>query len=412
MKSEIIPGLDPRNFFSKLSAREKFVAMTWRSSSRGWKRIIAFNPVAAFRYNGQETLELKRFTDRFACDFIFGQLSFELGYPLCALPVQNQTRLPLAEFHAYGNYIEFTPGVGKLHFQDTAFPQIVREINRRRPALPTGLPDPIYHLSITPELYREKINRIFDYIRRGDIYQVNFTHTLHAAATVSPRQLFLRMLPANPVSHAAYFEGSGYTVTSLSPERFIRVTDGFIETEPVKGTRPRNANPVLDKKNLSELLNSPKEQSELFMITDLLRNDLGKICRIGSVRIERKKAVMRLKNVFHTYSKITGCLKDGLTGIDALISMFPGGSVTGCPKRRAMEVIRELEESPREIYTGSMGYILPGGDLDFNIAIRTLLQIKNAIYLGMGGGITIDSNIRDEFDETLSKAKSIGQIPS
>jgi len=200
---------------------------------------------------------------------------------------------------------------------------------------------------------------------------------------------------------------SNFSIVSLSPELFIKIADRKIITQPIKGTRPRGKTPEEDAVLLKELIDSRKEQAELFMIIDLLRNDLGKVCSIGSIRVEKERAIQRLSKVFHTYGQITGEILPDNDGVDALLSMFPGGSITGCPERRAMEIIQELENHNRGVYTGSLGFILPNGGMEFNIAIRTVIQKQDTISLGIGGGITIKSNAEDEYKESLIKAASI-----
>ena len=164
--------------------------------------------------------------------------------------------------------------------------------------------------------------------------------------------------------------------------------------------------PDSDEKNLRELLHSEKEQAELYMIVDLLRNDLGKICTAGSVQVVKSKSIQKLEKVFHTYSVVQGRIKQDIHPIEALLSMSPGGSISGCPKKRACEIIHELEDYSRGVYTGTIGCILPDGTLQFNIAIRTVVQEGNELTLGVGGGITIDSNNNDEYNESLAKAAS------
>ncbi|HPJ80571.1 MAG TPA: anthranilate synthase component I family protein [Candidatus Portnoybacteria bacterium] len=183
-----------------------------------------------------------------------------------------------------------------------------------------------------------------------------------------------------------------------------------IETCPIKGTRKRGNTKPKDNNLKKELLSNEKEKAELNMITDLLRNDLGKICKIGSVKVEKQRAISKCPTVWHTYSKITGILDNKNTSIDALISMIPGGSITGCPKKRAMEIIDELEPQTRGVYTGIIGQINPNLDLDFNIAIRTVIKKKEKLYLQVGGGIVIDSKNKSEYEETLHKAKSFMKI--
>ncbi len=412
MKTDAIRIRRGLDLFSRLSVDEREVALTWRYGRRGWRRLLAFNPVDRYLYNGIGSLQLEKFANSYPHCLLMGSLSFELGYGLQGLPRQTAESddFPLVDFKAYRNFLEFTPGEGILHFQDAAYPGYIREIMKRETPDRAEAATPEFSIRISPEEYQNRLDHIFNYIRAGDIYQVNFTHRLDGSTQSPPRQLFRSLITKNPVSHAAYFESDDSSVLSLSPERFMKISNGQILTEPIKGTRPRGRNAAEDKHNLSKLLNSSKEQAELFMISDLLRNDLGKICKIGSVYLIKKKAIQRLVSVFHTYSQIVGELHPDLSPLGALLSMFPGGSISGCPKRRALEIIAALETDPREIYTGAMGYILPGGELEFNLAIRTLIQRGRRLSLGMGGGITIDSVVREEFEETLSKAASFGVI--
>ncbi len=386
--------------------------MTWRHGSRGWRRLISFGPLATYRYYGSGPLQLAEFAGEYRNCLIVGYLGFELGYKLLNISTRPRPEpaLPLAEFKAYPNYVEFSNQRSQLHFRDPTFPGLVREISCRRLPGPEGFSDIAFRLAITREEYEKRLQRIFSFIRTGDIYQVNFTHRLEGRTQMPPRELFLQLLKRNPVSYACFMESESAAILSFSPELFISIKDGHIITEPIKGTRPRGRDPAADKRYLSELLNSPKEQAELFMITDLLRNDLGKISEIGSVRLLQKKAVRRLPKIFHTYSRIAAELQPSISPLKALLSMFPGGSISGCPKYRAMEIIAELEDSPRGVYTGAIGYLLPGDELEFNLAIRTIVQKGRRLLLGTGGGITIDSDIQAEFKEALSKAGSFGVV--
>jgi len=190
----------------------------------------------------------------------------------------------------------------------------------------------------------------------------------------------------------------------------VKVKNRKIETCPIKGTRPRGKTQKKDLKNKKELLGNKKEAAELNMITDLLRNDLGKVCEIGSLKVIGNRLISRCPTVWHTYSKITGRIAAEFTPVEALISMLPGGSITGCPKKHAMEIIDELEPTTRSVYTGIIGCIDPNLDLDFSIAIRTIIKKRDKLYLQVGGGIVYDSIEKAEFQETLDKAESFMEI--
>jgi len=224
------------------------------------------------------------------------------------------------------------------------------------------------------------------------------------------RELFLRTLRRNPVDFPAYFEGNGFEIISASPERFIKIDTQKIETCPIKGTRPRGRTAASDKRYRRELLESAKETAELNMIIDLLRNDLGRVCQSGSVRVRGRRLVSACPAVWHTFARITGCLDEDCSSLDALLSMLPGGSISGCPKKRAMEIIDELEPVTRSVYTGVIGCILPDMRLDFSVAIRTIIKKQRRLYLPVGGGIVYDSKQTAEFKETLDKAKSFMKI--
>ena len=208
------------------------------------------------------------------------------------------------------------------------------------------------------------------------------------------------------VDFAAYIEGDGFEILSASPERFVKIRGRAIETCPIKGTRARGRTREEDERLKQELLTNVKERAELDMITDLLRNDIGKVCSFGSVKVCDRRLLSSCQTVWHTYSRIRGQLRDTVEPVYALISMLPGGSVTGCPKKRSLEIIDELEPYTRSVYCGAIGYIEPNGDIDFNIAIRTIIKKGKKVYLSVGGGVVYDSDCEAEFRETLEKAKS------
>ena len=201
-----------------------------------------------------------------------------------------------------------------------------------------------------------------------------------------------------------------FQVISSSPERFLSVVEGKVHTRPIKGTRPRGKNPKEDKENKEALINSEKDKSELLMIVDLERNDLSKVCTPHSVKVTELFKIEEYATVFHLVSTVEGRLKDGASSIKCIKECFPGGSITGAPKIRAMEIIEELEGLKRNLYTGSIGYFDIRGNCDFNIVIRTIIKKDNRAYFGVGGGITWDSNPEDEWFETIDKAKALMKV--
>lgn len=260
---------------------------------------------------------------------------------------------------------------------------------------------------IDPQQHQEAIKQIFKWIRAGEVYQLNYTTQLTTSTRADPRSCFLPAISQSPPPFSGFFESAGLTLLSLSPERFIQTESGRIYTDPIKGTGPRVEGDTGDRKQRAWLENSAKEAAELNMITDLLRNDLGRICQTGSVQVETPRTVSTHLEVLHTHTRVSGLLKAPYHGLNLLLKMIPGGSISGCPKTRATELIKEIESQPRGFYTGALGYQLPGGDLCFNLMIRTLVFEQGQVSLGVGGGITIDSDPASELAEAKQKARSV-----
>jgi para-aminobenzoate synthetase component 1 len=258
------------------------------------------------------------------------------------------------------------------------------------------------------------VERAQRYIRAGDIYQVNLAHRLSAAWPASGWELFRRLLDVSPAPFAAYVDGGEFQLVSSSPELFLRLSGRHILTRPIKGTRPRAADPTRDAQLMYELQTSPKELAELVMITDLLRNDLGRVCEFGSVQVPELVRLERYAHVQHLVSTIEGRLRPDLTHLAALAACFPGGSVTGAPKVRAMEIIDELEPLARGPYTGCLGYLGFNRESQLAITIRTAVVKDRRAYFHVGAGIVADSVPEAEYEETLAKGRGFSaalQLP-
>ena len=261
-------------------------------------------------------------------------------------------------------------------------------------------------VNFTKDAYIKTIEKVRRYIIQGDIYQANLTQRFEADFSGDSLSLFKRFFERNPAPFYAYIHAADHDVLCTSMERFLFCDGQVIETRPIKGTRPRGKNRAEDMRLKDDLVKSPKDDAELSMIVDLLRNDLGKVCLSGTVNVREHKRIETYQYVHHLVSIVDGRLIPG-TGISDIVrATFPGGSITGCPKIRAMEIIDELEPCCRHVYTGSIGYIGMDGKFDLNIAIRTLIIRKNRAYYGAGGGIVYDSVPEKEYDETLYKAKA------
>ena len=263
------------------------------------------------------------------------------------------------------------------------------------------------HSNFTPLGYGHAFNRILDYIRAGDCYQVNLAQRFSARAEGDPWLAYQRLRLINPAPYSAYISTPYAQILSASPERFLRVRNGHVESRPIKGTRPRAGHARLDAELIAELVASEKDRAENLMIVDLLRNDLSKNCALGSVKVPRLFEVESFATVHHLVSTVTGELAAGRDAIDLLRGAFPGGSITGAPKVRAMQIIEELEPHRRGVYCGAIGYVGYDGNMDTNIAIRTLVHSRGTVRFWAGGGIVADSQRDAEYQETFDKAAAL-----
>jgi para-aminobenzoate synthetase component 1 len=255
--------------------------------------------------------------------------------------------------------------------------------------------------------YLEAVARIRDYIAAGDVYQVNMSQRFAMDFSGDPFSLFRALYKRNPAPFFAYVNAGDHHIVSTSPERFIRQSGHRLETRPIKGTRPRGHTAAEDSRLRRELTDSRKDDAELSMIVDLLRNDIGKVCAAGTVNVVEHKRVEGYRNVYHLVSVVEGRLDAHKTSVDVIRATFPGGSITGCPKIRSMEIIDELEPVRRHVYTGAIGYIGFHDTMDLSIAIRTATVINDRIVFSVGGGVVYDSDPADEYEETLHKGKTL-----
>jgi para-aminobenzoate synthetase component 1 len=255
--------------------------------------------------------------------------------------------------------------------------------------------------------YLRAVGRTREYILAGDIFQANLSHRLEAEVRQDPWQLYRRLRRRNAAPFAAYFDIGEAAILSSSPERFLRLEEDRVETRPIKGTRPRGSTPLHDAALREALQTSEKDRAENVMIVDLLRNDLSVVCADGSVEVPQLLATESYAEVHHLVSVVTGRLRPGLGAVDLLRAAFPGGSITGAPKVRAMEIIAELEPTRRGVYTGTLGYIGFDGTMDSSIVIRTFVVKNGRAYFQVGGGIVADSAPEHEYLETLDKARGL-----
>ena len=287
--------------------------------------------------------------------------------------------------------------------------QIAQAVRQGFPPVPTGRASrPIeVRPNFEKEEYKAAVDQVIRYIIEGDIYIANMTQRLDVISDKDPLSAFYYLREHNPSPFGGYLDCGDHQSVCASPERFLQVKDGLVQTRPIKGTRKRGDTPQEDAALRQELEQSEKDQSELLMIVDLERNDLNRVCRPGSVKVTELFTVETYATVFHLVSNIQGRLARDKDIMDLLTSAFPGGSITGAPEYRAMEIIDELEHGKRGLYTGSIGYLTLDGACDWNIVIRTALHRDGRYHLGVGGGITAESDLEFEYEETLQKAKAV-----
>lgn len=291
-----------------------------------------------------------------------------------------------------------------------ALERLVRQVAEAgpspRPTPPTlAAPDVPFRSNFSLEDYLRAVERVQEYIRSGDTYQVNLSQRLEVEQRLPALELYELLSVINPVHFASFLELDGFQVVSASPERLVRMEDGRALTRPIAGTR-RKGTPEENARFIHELRTSEKERAEHAMLVDLARNDLGRVCTYGTVEVSRLMEIIEYAHVLHIESEVVGTVAPGKEALDVVAAMFPGGTITGVPKIRTMEIITELEPHTRGLYTGSIGYMSFSGDMDLNIVIRTILLQGGRAYVQVGGGVVIDSNPRQEYKETLNKARS------
>lgn len=293
------------------------------------------------------------------------------------------------------------------------FDKLSKQITNSIPASDSATSDPQFKImsdwssNMTKQDYAEKFEKVKQYITNGDCYQINLAQRFSAQYTGSQWQAYLHLRKANSAPFSAYLNLENESVLSISPERFLKLDEGHIQTKPIKGTMPRYLDPIKDKASAQALQQSTKDRAENVMIVDLLRNDISKVSTPGSVNVPKLFDIESFPAVHHLVSTVVGKLDSQYTAVDLLKNAFPGGSITGAPKIRAMEIIEELEPNRRSIYCGSIGYICSSGNMDTSITIRTLVGKNNTMYCWAGGGLVADSKVESEYQETYDKVNKI-----
>jgi para-aminobenzoate synthetase component I len=420
------------------------------SEKLGQFSFIGFDPIALFKSkdreivitrDGAETVmegnpfdELQKLIAEYKLDYIteipfvggaVGYFSYDLCHHVEKLPrtAVDDVKIPDAYFGIYDGIIaiDHRGGVDKVYVATLGVKSDEEELcleimaaieSGEREGIEISLPEKKRKSEFksnfaSKEEYKEAIEKVRAYIKTGDIYQANLTQRFETTIEETPYELYGKLRSINPAPFASYLNLDGFQIVSSSPERFIKLKDGIIETRPIKGTIPRGKTAEEDKRNREQLLSSEKDKAELLMIVDLERNDLGRVAKTGTVKVTELFHLEEYATVYHLVSTIEAELREDCDAIDCVKATFPGGSITGAPKIRSMEVIDELEPTQRNIYTGSIGYIGFNGDMDLNIVIRTVVCKDGKAYFQVGGGITWDSDPQLEYEETLHKAKAL-----
>jgi para-aminobenzoate synthetase component I len=352
-----------------------------------------------------------------------GYLAYELGRYVERLPGKAVDDLYMPElcFAFYDRIIAHDHASGRTYLAalhprhpEKVLAEARRELEKPAPRYESngagGVPE--FKGNLERYQYMEALRRVKEYILAGDIYQANFTQRFEVAMREHPWILYKRLRRLNAAPFAGYFNAVRGQVCSSSPERFLKGEKSRVETRPIKGTRPRSEDAAEDQRLAEELLASAKDRAELSMIVDLERNDLGRVCSYGSVEVSEHAVIESYATVHHLVSTVVGELHPGRDVVDLLTASFPGGSITGAPKIRSMEIIDEVEPNARSVYTGSLGYLGYNGNYDLNIAIRTIIVKDGKAYFQVGGGIVADSVPEDEYQETFDKGKAIFQALS
>jgi len=444
-----LPFIPPEKVFAFLKKKDHFI---WLDSCMELKNrfsVMAFEPFLIFsskkkkislHENGSEKLfeaeplvVLEELLSRymiprtsFFSPGALGYFAYDLGWQLEKLPDAAADDLSLPDIYLgfYQSVILFdhgakniqvisanTGGLKKKDFENSC-QKTADMLNKIGSMHQPGIGNSSLRIDkITSNMgypeYVKGVEKIRDYITEGDVYQVNFARRIEAEGVFPGDEIYLKLRSVNPTSFSAFFDAGNFQILSNSPELFVKKSGSRITTVPMKGTRPRGKNRKEDALLRKELLLSEKEKAELVMIVDLERNDIGRVCRFGSVRVKNLRRMEKYETVFQTTSAIEGCLREEVSQAGLLRATFPGGSVTGAPKIRAMEIIEELEPCKRAFYTGSMGYVGFNGDMELNLLIRTILLKDSRLYYPAGGGIVWDSVPDEEFRETQAKAEAL-----
>ncbi|WP_393965443.1 anthranilate synthase component I [Exiguobacterium sp. S22-S28] len=444
--------LTPISIFLHLEGDRKCLLESSASADNGRYSIIGVNPVELLRAEGNQVTRqnlhtrethamtgnpvqlLQQAVTRPATETDFPFLSGAIGYVgydairayenIGAVP-DSDRNLPDALLAVYDEIILYDHLEHRVHLIQTSLGGLTdrKEMSRRlherkaqlertgeRTRMERPLENIVYQPQIEKEAFLSLVEQAKQHIRQGDVFQLVLSQRLDATFVGDPFHFYRKLRQDNPSPYLFYIDLGEVIVLGASPESLIQVKGRHVTTNPIAGTRPRGKTKQADQALANELLHDEKEQAEHRMLVDLGRNDLGQVCQVGSIHVSREMEIERFKNVMHLVSVVEGTLAEGKTGADALVACLPAGTVSGAPKIRAMQLINQYETKKREVYAGAVGYFDVSGNLDFALAIRTMVIQDGKAYVQAGAGIVYDSDPVLEFEETLHKAKSLLEV--
>ena len=429
---EIENKLKPHEVYSlfKDEINSIFLDSSKEDSEFSLYSFIGLNPFKKFSSKGDPFKKLEELILEYKINYnseipflggAMGYFSYDIGRVIEDMPksAKDDVCIPDSYFLFYDNVIIFDlrnqktyiTALGIKEESEKSISKIYERIKDKYINLNISLDkNTEFTSNFSREEYINSVKKVKEYIKEGHTYIANLTQRFSCDFNSDPFDTYISLRSINKAPFSCYLNLEGFQIISSSPERFLKVFNNKVETRPIKGTRPRGKDKLEDEKNKKELLNSEKDKSELLMIVDLERNDLSKVCKPFSVKVTELFKLEEYATVFHLVSTVIGELKEDVSSVKCIRECFPGGSITGAPKIRSMEIIEELEGLRRGIYTGAIGYFDLRGNCDFNIVIRTILTKDNKAYFGVGGGITIESEEEMEYEETLDKAKALMRV--
>ncbi len=426
MKDTLQIELDPVNIYRAIDGD---VLVESQYNNRGWNSYIAGAPIDSFRYKRKENRDgFKDFNDWLKSFYslysdkehiMFGYIGYDMSKEI--EDIENQTlrdyELPDIAFNVYDTYLEVTDKevliTAPSHRYQNETPE--NRIENLKDKIKKYEFEDKYGKIETSDIssnftckeYKKAVKKVKKYIQDGDTFQVNISQRLKFKSSTDPLDIYVKLRNTNPAPYMGILDYNDYSIISSSPELLIKKQGKTLISRPIAGTRPRGKTKKQEKKFRSELKNSKKEMAEHSILVDLIRNDLGKISKYGSIEVKSFAEVEKYSEVQHLESLISGKKRDKVDTVDIIKSIFPGGTVTGAPKPRTLQIIEEIEPTERGPYTGAMGFIKPNGDFILNILIRSIFRDLDKFYIQVGGGIVHDSNPKNEYEETLNKAKGM-----